>query len=49
MDYVLVHELAHVDHERHTPAFWAVVERALPDYELRKSQLAIAGAKLWLG
>jgi predicted metal-dependent hydrolase len=46
---VLVHELAHIKHERHTPGFWTIVERALPDYEARENQLAVAGAKLWLG
>jgi hypothetical protein len=49
IDYVLVHELAHLNHPRHTPAFWATVERALPDYERRKNDLLTAGAHLWLG
>ena len=48
VDYVLVHELAHLAHEQHTPAFWATVERALPDYERRKSDLIAVGASLWL-
>ena len=42
IDYVLVHELA-------LPAFWATVERAMPDYERRKSDLLGAGARLWMG
>lgn len=49
IDYVLVHELAHLDHAQHGPAFWAMVERAMPDYERRKSDLSVAGAALWLG
>ena len=49
VDYVLVHELAHIAHPQHTPAFWATVERALPDYERRKQDLLVAGAGLWLG
>lgn len=28
LDYVIVHELAHIEQSRHTPAFWATVERA---------------------
>jgi predicted metal-dependent hydrolase len=49
IDYVLVHELAHIAHPLHTPQFWATVERALPDYERRKDDLAAVGAGLWLG
>jgi predicted metal-dependent hydrolase len=49
IDYVLVHELSHLKYERHTPAFWALVERALPDYELRKEKLATTGVQIWLG
>ena len=49
IDYVLVHELAHIAHPQHTPQFWATVERALPDYERRKDDLAAVGASLWLG
>ncbi|MBN1171292.1 MAG: M48 family metallopeptidase [Micromonosporaceae bacterium] len=49
VDYVLVHELAHLAHPQHTPAFWATVERALPDYERRKNDLLTTGAELWLG
>lgn len=49
LNYVIVHELAHVGEPRHTPGFWAAVERALPDYEQRKSRLATKGATLWLG
>jgi predicted metal-dependent hydrolase len=49
VDYVLVHELAHIGQPRHTPAFWAAVERALPGYDQRRGRLATIGANLWLG
>jgi predicted metal-dependent hydrolase len=49
VDYVIVHELAHITHPSHTPAFWADVERAMPDYRLAKDDLARVGAGLWLG
>jgi predicted metal-dependent hydrolase len=49
VDYVLVHELAHIAEPHHTGTFWTMVERALPDYEGRKSRLATVGAGLWLG
>ncbi len=49
IDYILVHELAHLTHPQHTPAFWATVERVLSDYERRKTELLTVGAQLWLG
>ena len=49
IDYVLVHELAHLEETNHTPRFWQLVGRVLPDYERRKDTLARRGAELWLG
>jgi predicted metal-dependent hydrolase len=49
VDYIIVHELAHIGQPRHTPAFWAAVQRALPDHDQRRIRLATAGAALWLG
>ncbi|MBU1358585.1 MAG: M48 family metallopeptidase [Gammaproteobacteria bacterium] len=42
-DYVVVHEIAHLHEPHHTPAFWLRVERAMPDYALRKAWLAERG------
>src|SRR5258708_9572375 len=49
LDYVIVHELAHIGQPRHTPAFWATVERALPDYDQRLTRLPTTGTTLCLG
>ena len=35
IEYVVVHELAHIRHRDHSPAFYAEVERILPDYRSR--------------
>lgn len=39
VEYVVVHEYAHFIHPNHSPAFWAVVERILPDYKARRALL----------
>jgi len=39
IDYVVVHELAHLVHMNHSDKFWAVVENALPDYRERNRKL----------
>lgn len=43
IDYVIVHELAHLIEANHTPLFWRHVGRVLPDYEQRKTWLAERG------
>ena len=39
LDYVVVHELAHILHKNHGPAFWRTVEAVLPDYKQRRAML----------
>lgn len=39
IDYVVVHELAHIRHHDHSPAFYAEVARVLPDYKARMKLL----------
>ncbi|MFI6580237.1 M48 family metallopeptidase [Embleya sp. NPDC050493] len=48
IDYVLVHELAHLHRSDHSKEFWAVVARAMPNYVARRSELDKLGATLWL-
>lgn len=38
-DYVILHELAHLNHMDHSPAFWAEVERHDPSYKLHRRRL----------
>lgn len=39
VDYVVVHELAHIRHHNHSKDFWAFVASVLPDYRDRQSLL----------
>lgn len=41
VEYVVVHEYAHFVHCDHSPAFWAVVARILPDYQARRALLRL--------
>lgn len=39
IDYVVVHELAHIRHKNHGREFYALIESVLPDYKERKKLL----------
>ena len=39
IDYVVVHELAHIRHKNHSPAFYAEVAKVMPDYKERRKLL----------
>jgi predicted metal-dependent hydrolase len=46
IEYVIVHELCHRKHMDHSPAFWALVERHLPDWQERRGWLKQNGSAL---
>ena len=39
IDYVCAHEVAHLVEMNHSPAFWAVVERLMPDWKIRRKRM----------
>jgi predicted metal-dependent hydrolase len=41
LEYVIVHELAHLRESNHSPRFWAIVADALPDYKERQKNLRV--------
>ena len=46
IDYVVVHELCHRKQMNHSSAFWAEVEKILPDYKERRLWLKKNGGAL---
>jgi len=48
VDYVVVHELAHVREKNHARSFWALVGTMMPDYELHRRWLRKHGYRLHL-
>jgi len=48
IEYVAVHELAHLLHRNHSAAYWAAVERVLPDFKVWRAALKEVGPRLYL-
>ena len=46
IDYVVVHELCHRKEMNHSQAFWAEVEKVLPNYKSAKKWLKDNGSEL---
>ncbi|MCB9229843.1 MAG: M48 family metallopeptidase [Deltaproteobacteria bacterium] len=46
LEYVVVHELAHLTHRTHNEDFWSLVRSVLPNYELQKKWLEVDGARI---
>ena len=39
IDYVVVHELAHIKERNHSDRFWMAVAGVLPDYKTQQAKL----------
>ena len=46
VDYVVVHELAHLRHRGHGRDYWQAVGRVMPDYDRRREELRDLGGRL---
>lgn len=44
IDYIVVHELAHLRHSKHDSNFWAFVSKVVPDWKAKHGEL-----KKWVG
>ena len=48
VDYVIIHELAHMAEMNHSPRFWRVVEGACPQYRQQRAWLKDMSATLYI-
>ena len=46
IDYLIVHELCHMEHKNHSKDYWKAVEAILPDYAESRRWLRINGSTL---
>lgn len=42
IDYVIMHELCHIEHPHHGPEFWRLLERKLPSWQQAKHRLEMS-------
>lgn len=48
IDYIVVHEMCHMDHRNHSKYFWNRVEEIMPNYKEKHEWLKINGMNLYL-
>lgn len=48
IDYLIVHEMAHIEEMNHSASFWRLVEKACPDYKAHRRWLKEHGPALTL-
>lgn len=48
LDYVVIHELCHLHEFNHSPRFWALVSKQMPEYEVWKKWLKAHAEDLYL-
>ncbi|SDL68871.1 M48 family metallopeptidase [Halarsenatibacter silvermanii] len=46
VDYIVIHELTHLQYPNHSKDFWQTVETIIPDYDERREWLRVNGRRL---
>ena len=45
VDYIVAHELCHLRHLDHSPAYWRMLRSVMPDFERRRERLRVNGPR----
>ena len=48
VDYVVAHEVCHLKVHNHSSAFWKLLRKLMPDYEIRRERLRVLGVQFLL-
>jgi predicted metal-dependent hydrolase len=48
VDYVVVHELSHMIQHNHSPKYWKLVEKLMPNHQECKEWLKVNGSRLFI-
>jgi predicted metal-dependent hydrolase len=46
VDYIIVHELCHLEQMNHSVKFWSLVAKTIPDYRVRRAELRHQAVRL---
>ena len=41
VEYVVIHELAHIEHKNHSKEFWKLVQKYLNDYKIKEEKIRV--------
>jgi predicted metal-dependent hydrolase len=47
VDYVIMHELTHLNEPHHGPTFWRALDRSLPDWRDRREELRVKALEVY--
>jgi len=48
LDYIIIHEMTHLQHPNHSPAFWNALDKKMPNYREQEDWLKRNGVKMAL-
>jgi len=46
IEYIVIHELAHIAHKNHSQLFWSLIKKHMSDYQKKEEQLKVFEKKI---